>query len=297
MSVQGNSKILEDFDKLWNYSEPAQTEAKFKDLIPSVQSSGNKDYYLQLITQIARAQGLQRKFDEAHKTLDEVEKKIKQDTPIAETRFLLERGRVFNSSQKKDKALPLFYNAFELATKRHQDNLAVDAAHMIAISEKDPKTQNEWNLKAIVIAEKSNDPKAKGWLASLYNNMAWTYHDSGQFEEALRVFQMALIEFEKKGEISTIRIAKYSVARAYRSLKKYSEALNIQIELEKELNAASEKDGYVYEEQGELYLALSNLEKSKYYFSLAYQELSKDEWLKANEPKRIERIKELGVIN
>ena len=30
------------------------------------------------------------------------------------------------------------------------------------------------------------------------------------------------------------------------------------------------------------------------YFKLAYEYLSKDDWLKANEPERLERLKELG---
>jgi hypothetical protein len=51
-----------DFDKLWNFNDPAESERKFRALPPDAEVQ----------TQIARAQGLQRKFDEAHKTLDAV---------------------------------------------------------------------------------------------------------------------------------------------------------------------------------------------------------------------------------
>lgn len=294
--MSASAKDLPEFDKLWNYGNPAQTEQKFRELIPVAKESNNLDYYLQLLTQIARTQGLQRKFEEAHKTLDDVQKNISENTRVAEIRYFLERGRVFNSSKKADQALPLFIKAFDLSLERHEDNFAVDAAHMVAIAEPNPEKQLEWNLKAISIAEKSKDPKAKNWLGSLYNNMGWTYHDSGKFEQALEIFKKALVFRESKGEPSSIRIAKWSIARALRSLKKYDEALEIQKALEKEFDKLPEKDGHVFEELGELYLVLNKADLSKKYFAQAYALLSKDEWFKENETKRLERIKELGGI-
>lgn len=292
-----SAESLIDFDKYWDYDRPDATEANFTKLLPMAKSSGNSDYYLQLKTQIARAQGLQNKFTEAHATLNEVEKLITIDTPVAEIRYLLERGRVFNSSKNEDLALPIFLRAFEISRNRNQDNLAIDAAHMVAIADKDPDTQLKWNLTAIDIAEHSKDPNVRGWLGSLYNNMGWTYNDSGKFESALDMFQKALVAFQEEGsDASTVIIAKWSVARVYRSLEKYIEALEIQTSLEKELREAGEVDGYVFEELGELYLVLSNPEKAKFYFALAYKELSKDEELKNAEPERIERLKLLGEV-
>ena len=61
------AKPLPNFDTLWNYSDPKGTEAKFRELIPQAKESGDTSYYAQLLTQIARAEGLQRKFEEAHK--------------------------------------------------------------------------------------------------------------------------------------------------------------------------------------------------------------------------------------
>ncbi len=295
MLAEGNAQTLINFDRLWNYNNPAETEAKFIELIPMAKSSGNEDYYLQLKTQIARAQGLQGKFVEAHATLNEVETLISTDTPVAETRYYLERGRVYNSSNNKVLALPIFLKAFDVALSRNQDNLAVDAAHMVAIADNDPETQTKWNLKAISIAENSKDPRVRGWLGSLYNNMAWTFHDLGKFQEALDLFQKALIFFqENENDASVIRIAKWSVARAYRSLLNYPEALKIQTALEVELNNANEVDGYVYEELAEIYLLVPDREKAKHYFNLAYRELSQDEGLKTSDPKRIERLKNFG---
>ena len=104
----GSEGKLKDFDQFWNFDKPAETETKFLNLLTEAKNSGDKDYYLQLKTQIARTQGLQREFDKAQQTLDKVEKEITNDTPVAETRYLLERGRVFNSSKQAEKALPIF---------------------------------------------------------------------------------------------------------------------------------------------------------------------------------------------
>jgi tetratricopeptide (TPR) repeat protein len=134
-------------------------------------------------------------------------------------------------------------------------------------------------------------------MGSLNNNIAWVYHDSGRFEEALAAFQKALAFFETNGNPTTLRIAKWSVARCLRSLKRYDEALEIQEALEDEFDAAVEPDGYVYEELAELNIATGQSANAKEYFKKAYDVLSKDEWFRANEPARLQRLKiEAGVF-
>lgn len=288
------AKELPDFDALWDYANPAETRQKFDALVPEAERSANKEYLLQLLTQIARTDSLQRKFEAAHKTLDGVKKSLSEKTPVAEVRYLLERGRTFNSAKKKEEAIPLFIRAFELGKKRGLDYHAIDAAHMMGIAESVPEKQIEWSLKAAKLAEDTEDPKAHRWLSSLYNNIGWSYHDGGKFEEALEAFRKAQAYFEKGKDASTIRIAKWSVARALRSLKRYEEALKIQRALEKEFEAIPSKDGYVFEELAELLLATGQAEAAKPYFALAFEELSKDAWFKESEPKRLARLKELG---
>lgn len=293
--MSANTASLPNFDSLWDFGNPEKTCQAFDDLIPQAKESGDLEYFLQLLTQIARTQGLQKDFVEAHLTLDEVQESITAETPVAKIRYFLERGRVFNSSKEISNALVMFARAYELAQEAHQDNLGVDAAHMMAIAESDSGKKMEWNLKALTLAEKSQDPKANGWLGSLYNNMAWTYHDSGKFEEALDLFKKGQTFREGKGEASTLRIAKWSVARALRSLKKYDEAVAIQTALKSEFDALGEKDPYVLEELGELSLLLAKTDEAKEFFRLAYNQFSKDEWFKTNEAPRFQRIHELSL--
>jgi tetratricopeptide (TPR) repeat protein len=282
-----------DLDSLWDYAKPDETEKKFHEALTGL--SEEDPITLQLLTQIARAQGLQRKIDKAHKTLDLVEKKLSAGHSRAKIRYLLERGRVFNSSGNADQARPFFERAEEMATQLSEDFYAVDAIHMLAIIADPPQSLN-LNLRAIQRAESSGQEKARNWLGSLYNNMGWSYHDMGDYESALEIFRKAEAWQRSKGRVNETRIAKWTVARTLRSMKRVEEALSHQMELKKEFDSAEEEDGYVLEEIGECLLALNRRDDAQSYFAEAYKVLSQDIWLAEQEPKRLNRLRELGKV-
>src|SRR5438034_11562558 len=137
-----------NFDKLWDYANPAATEQKFRALVPDLEKSADHAILAELLTQLARTQGMQGRFDEAHAILDRSETLIDPATmPKARVRYLLERGRAFNSSAHPDKANLLFVQAMELAQKTKLDALAIDAVHMVAIVEPAPDEQLKWNYR------------------------------------------------------------------------------------------------------------------------------------------------------
>jgi tetratricopeptide (TPR) repeat protein len=264
-------------------------------LIPVAKGSGDTSYYAQLLTQIARTEGLQGKFEDAHRTLDTVEAMLTDELVVARIRYLLERGRVHNSSGQPDESKPCFLEAWELGLEHGEDYHAVDAAHMMGIVEP-PEKQLEWAAKAMELAERSEDERAQNWLGPLYNNTGWSYHDLGEYDKALELFEKSLKFREEKKDEPGIRIAKWTVARAYRSLGRIEEALGIQKGLEKEFEEKGiEQDGYVFEELGECLLLLDKADEAREYFKLAYDLLSKDPWLVANEAERLERLKKLGT--
>ena len=61
-------------------------------------------------------------------------------------RYLLERGRTCNSSGDKAAARPLFVQAWELGRAGGEEDLAIDAAHMVAIVEGGEKAL-DWNRR------------------------------------------------------------------------------------------------------------------------------------------------------
>ena len=285
---------LPDFDAMWDYNNPDTTEAKFTELVPLAEESGDISYLAQLMTQVARARGLQMRFTDAHRTLDGVEAMLTDDLVVARIRYLLERGRVHNSAGRADSARPLFLEAWETGLGAKEDFYAVDAAHMMAIIEP-PEDQLVWAGKAMQVAEKSSDERAGRWLGSLYNNTGWTYHDMGDYEKALELFEKALAWNREQGNEERIRIARWTVARAYRSLGRVEEALTIQEALEREIQEKGlETDGYVFEEIAECFLLLGRDDEAKGYFAVAYERLSQDQWLVANQADRLKRLKELS---
>jgi ADP-ribose pyrophosphatase YjhB (NUDIX family) len=180
-----NHQNLSDFDQLWNFNNPQETEQAFRQLLSVATTSGHIDYYLQLLTQIARTQGLQQQFEAAHATLNEVSKDLNKVSKRTLIRYLLERGRVYNSSGEVHQSKPIFTEAWEIAQQSGEDFYAIDAAHMLAIVET-PEQQIAWNERALLLAEQSKDPKAQKWLGALYNNLGWTYHDQKDYDKALR---------------------------------------------------------------------------------------------------------------
>ena len=189
-------------------------------------------------------------------------------------------------------ARPLFLQALDLAVRSKEDVYAVDAAHMMAIVEPTEK-QLQWNLKALAIAESSEDERARRWKGSLYNNIGWTYFDQGQYEEALFMFEKALRFREEQGDPVNIRVARWSVAKVLRMMGHTEEALEIQQQLFQEYEAAGQRSGYVYEEIAECMMAVGREQEAQGWFAAAYEELSRDPWV-ANEHERLNRLKELG---
>jgi tetratricopeptide (TPR) repeat protein len=283
-----------EFDRLWDYNNPSTTEEKFRALLPQAEASPDTALRVELLTQIARAQGLQQKFEDAHATLADAAGLLRPSYNRAKVRWLLEKGRALNSGKHPDQARPLFLEAWELAQRADEDRLALDAAHMMGIIEP-ADSSLAWNERAIAFAERSSQENAKGWLGPLYNNTGWTYHGMGAYEKALDMFQKSLAFRQERKQEPEIRIAKWCIGRCLRSLGRIDEALAQQRNLLAEFEKIGESDGYVPEEIGECLLAQGKGDEARPYFARAYELLSKDSWLQRDEPQRLERLKELGA--
>src|SRR5262245_3779180 len=185
---QDSPNPLPVIDRLWDYNDPAASEAKFRDLLAKARAAGNTPYVAEVMTQIARAQGLQQKYAEADQTLDETEKILTPEMKTASVRVLLERGRVLNSSGSSEKSRTFFVQALQAAQASQLEYYAIDAAHMLGIVYKGD-TSITWNERAMQMAEAAKDPRARGWLGPLYNNLGWTYADLKRYDDALKLFE------------------------------------------------------------------------------------------------------------
>ncbi|VFB11520.1 Predicted ATPase [Aeromonas salmonicida] len=284
-----------DFMAQWNYQDPAASALRFHALLPEARTAANLQLELELLTQIARTHSLQRQFAEAHQLLDEIEPRLTDATPRARLRALLERGRTFNSAGDKATARTLFEQAWQLGLKSKELYLAIDAAHMIAIAAP-LEEQSRWHQLAMELAERSQDEKVRGWLASLYNNQGWTLFELGRFDEA-RVFQQKCLAWhEQHNNTAKAFIARWSLARLTRAQGLHEQALAELKQLQVEMAEAGEpEDGYLFEELGENALVLDD-QAAPEYFSRAWFLLSQDRWFKANEAERLARLKQLAKL-
>ena len=287
---------LPAFGSLWTLNDPAATESRFRELLPKLQEAGNVGHAAELLTQIARAQGLQQRFTEAHATLDQADTMIQPSMYTPRVRSLLERGRVLNSSGKPEDSVPLFKEALRLAQAFGFEFYAVDAAHMLGVVTKADESLR-WNEEAIRMSEAAQEPRARRWLGPLYNNTGWTYFDMQRYDDALRMFEKD-IELRSKGTNKVeIGIARWSAAKVLRYKGRLADALKTQLSLlELPELRGGENEGYTREEIGECLLLLGRQDEARSHFARAWELLREDPWLKRDEPQRLERLQSLGNV-
>lgn len=290
MAATGPTWATLDIDALWEYADPAASETRFRAALDNT----NGDARLELLTQIARTYSLRGRFEEAHRMLDDVSTQLSRAGAAPRIRYLLERGRAFNSAARRDRARPLFLDAWQLARVSHIDGLAVDAAHMVAITYGGTEQAVEWNQRGLALARQSTDAKAQALLPALLNNSGWDLHDMGQYERALPLFEQALAAWIARDRPQQIHFARWSVGRCLRSLGRYEDALAQQLAIEKDDAARAMVDGYVLEEIAESYEALGQHERARPYFARAAAALADDEDIVKNEPARLARLRAKG---
>ena len=281
---------LTPFDTLWNYSDPAGTEQKFREILDKEDTRSDLSYHLQLLTQIARTYSLRHMFSEAHALLDEVKTAL-PETDLANVRYYLELGRAYNWQGEKENARREFESALAISGDLNADFYTVDTLHMLAIVS-EPDEAIEWNIRAMEKAESSTHEKARNWLGSLYNNLGWGYFDKGAYDNALEIFQKGLAWQLERNREREAQIAKWTIARTYRATGKLEEALQMQLALEKESKV---QDGYISEEIGECLLALDKKDESKPHFAKAYELLKEDKYLQRFDADRLKRLSELSL--
>jgi tetratricopeptide (TPR) repeat protein len=277
-----------DIESFWEYADPALSEQRFRQAL----ENADGDERLELFTQIARTFSLRKQFDQAHALLDGLQGQLAVSGPRPRLRYLLERGRTYHSSGEGDQARALFLRAWEQARSSGQEGLAVDAAHMVALTQAGTPQAIEWNQRGLALARTSPDAKARALIPAMLNNCAWDLFDMGRYDEALPWFERAREEWIGRGQPRQIHIARWAVGRCLRALERWTEALEIQQALEAEDQAAGQVDGFVLEEIAENLAALGRPQEAGPYFRRAADELSQDAWFVEHEAARLAGLRE-----
>lgn len=230
---------MADLTSLWDFDDPAGSEQRLRAATDIAEGTDR----LVLLTQVARALGLQQRYDEGHALLDT----LAVSDPEVAARVSLERGRLLRSAGDPDAARPHFESAERAAEEAGLEALQLDALHMRALVAP-PDEALALNEQALALASVSEDPAARDWDASLLNNIGMVHAEAGDFAAALGSFERALAARERIGRADDVRVARWMVAWALRNLGRRDEALTMQRALKAELDAAGVEDPHVDDE-------------------------------------------------
>jgi len=182
----------EDLDALWDFADPVASEAAFR---AAISASDEPVSRAVLGTQLARALGLQERYDEADRVLERIDAPI----PAIRARVALERGRLRNSGGHPDDAVGFFENAATVAEAAGETFLLVDALHMLGIAQPERGDVHTVAALRVLDAEPRPDRRTQRWRVSLHNNRGWALFDAGDLDAALQEFEQALRDAEEYG--------------------------------------------------------------------------------------------------
>jgi tetratricopeptide (TPR) repeat protein len=172
---------------LWDFEDLDATEQRFRTRLAEASDDAAR---AEVLTQLARIEGLRSDFDACERLLQEAEG-LAGPAAAVRVRIDLERGRKLRSSGDPADALPLFEAAFNSACDSGEYYFAGDAVHMCALAvSEDRAAMEEWTQRGLELGER--EPDASYWLGPLLNNLGWTYFDTGEHEHALELFERAL---------------------------------------------------------------------------------------------------------
>ena len=198
---------------LWDFYDLDATEQRLRVQLEDERDDAGR---AEVLTQLARVEGLRDDFDACDRLLEEADA-LAGASAVAMVRIDLERGRKLRSSGDPAAALPLFEAAFARASGDGQDFLAGDALHMCAISVDNLDATEQWTQRGVEFGKRQ--PAAAYWAGPQLNNLGWAYYDAGDHRRALELFKQALeVRLRDPENEAAIAFAREAVETARQAL-------------------------------------------------------------------------------
>jgi tetratricopeptide (TPR) repeat protein len=251
--VDSEQQGVDRLRRLWDFTDLDATERRLR---AALGEETNDFGRAEVLTQLARIEGLHSRFYQANRLLEEAEA-VAGTSDVAHARVLLERGRVLRLSGDLDAALPLFEEAFDTAVAAGQDFIAGDAAHMAALA----GDMTAWTERGLEVAGRSQ--AAAHWVGTLLNNLGWWHAQRGEQAESFAAYRGSLEAWERHARYPYLReAARVGVAKALRALGRAKEALPLLEQAVAWAEAAGHPDRAFHEELAAAYTDLGRTEEA-----------------------------------
>ena len=274
---------------LWDFDDLETTEKRLREQLDAETTDAGR---AEVLTQLARVEGLRDRFDAGDELVDEAVMLAGGDE-AARARIDLERGRLRRSSGDPDAARPLFISAFDVASQAGQTFIAADAAHMAALVADGRDGFVEWTRRGIALAE--SDEGARHWLGPLHNNLGWEYYEAGDYEQALDAFERQLVAREADDDPQqVIEISRYAIGKALRALGRSDEAIPMLETAVAWADGEGAPDGWFHEELAEEYAAVGRDDEAAEQAKAAIPLLERDDPDFSEDGDRVARMRTLA---
>jgi len=255
--VSIEQRIASEFD----HDDPKATEIRMRALAREAEVSGDVAAVTEILTQLARAQGLQGHLKEAAETLDRAAA-LRTDAVRPRVRLLIERGRLARRQGRPEDARLQFERAYEAALAGGEIGLAADSAHILALL-LPFEDARAWTDRGLVLAERASDPAIQRWVGVLANNWGWRLDEQGDHAGAALAFARALNARRIENDLALIRASEFALGVELRKLGQRAQALAIQERLQEEATSAKEPIGEILVERVENLIALHRKEEAR----------------------------------
>ncbi|MCP4705421.1 MAG: hypothetical protein GY865_12530 [candidate division Zixibacteria bacterium] len=290
-------KLLEKADSLFNSRQFQQSREVYKQAAKLAENSQDNSSLTETYSMIARTFLTLDKKEIGRKWIYKAQSIANIEEPSGWSRYLGVRGRFEWRDNELDKAQITFTEMYEFCSTQKLHERAIDAARMMAIVS-DLEGQVLWGKKGIAEAEAGN---VRRLLGSLWNNLAATYEDMGQYKDAVLAYLKARDYHYEFGDETTKMIANWALGHAFRlnddipnAIKWMTPVLPSAIKLNN-----IEFIGWTHDELGEIELIKENNKTALEHFTKAAEYLKEADmpnWDPDGYQKQLEKIKKTELL-
>jgi tetratricopeptide (TPR) repeat protein len=213
--------LLKRADEMFQVRNYVVALDQYQSAVGLAREEFNRPIEVEALSQIARIHLVMGNTNEGVVWLDKAAVIASEADPMGWSRYLGVKGRFEWRTQNLQAARETFDAMYTFCSNNNLWSRAVDAANMNAIVAELPEDQICWSRRGIEMAEKVD---ADNWLGPLWNNLAATYFDIRQFEEALDCYLKAREYHWRCSDERSKLLADYQVGMTYRMLAKFEDA-------------------------------------------------------------------------